>query len=361
MSWKLVRGATLSPKNADTTSHMLSDRNSASGDNAIQTLISVSDGEKKCLIECSIAVPRFHHVSCQGYNRPAEFVISYHRCRRRESPRFRQFCKYPHVVILAWSRSVLVHTVHPIVLSGCGARVGAWRCFDDCVSDFREFLHVFFDVASATASDVVVSSHSAKSAEIRRMWLDCESSPVSFSNTFNWCPRRRCCYLRGRLSWDCPLSFAPVVLPSTSTSAGVTRFRSVTDCVLSLDVVSWLGIAVVAVSGSSGELNCILWIGPIKMGSRLLRGFQWSSSHDWCPTSTDPKTSHSMKNVPEVVFPLRVSTHDIEPCHLVLRSSAHLLCCHVWAKHLRAMLTPICWPVLLVVCTQLPLQRGRLG
>ena len=56
--------------------------------------------------------------------------------------------------------------------------------------------------------------------------------------------------------------------PSASVSAGLTRALSATDCVVSLDVDSWLGAAatVVAVSGSSGRLNCPLGIGPIKMG-----------------------------------------------------------------------------------------------
>ena len=55
--------------------------------------------------------------------------------------------------------------------------------------------------------------------------------------------------------------FAPVVQRTTSASAGLTRVRSGTDCVVSLDVVSWLGaaaVAVVTVSGSSGGLNCTL-------------------------------------------------------------------------------------------------------
>ena len=54
--------------------------------------------------------------------------------------------------------------------------------------------------------------------------------------------------------------------PTASASAGLTRVRSVTDC---LDVVPWLGtaaVAVVAASGSSGGLKCALGIGPIKMG-----------------------------------------------------------------------------------------------
>ena len=48
--------------------------------------------------------------------------------------------------------------------------------------------------------------------------------------------------------------------PSTSASAGLTRVRSVTDCVVSLAVVSWLGtaaVAVFAVSGSSGGLESV--------------------------------------------------------------------------------------------------------
>ena len=64
--------------------------------------------------------------------------------------------------------------------------------------------------------------------------------------------------------------------PSASASAGLTRVRSAADCVVSLDVVSWLGtadvtVAVVAVSGPPGGLKCPLGIGPIKMGSRSLR------------------------------------------------------------------------------------------
>ena len=52
-----------------------------------------------------------------------------------------------------------------------------------------------------------------------------------------------------------------MVQRTTSASAGLTRVRSGTDCVVSLDVVSWLGaaaVAVVTVSGSSGGLNCTL-------------------------------------------------------------------------------------------------------
>ena len=63
--------------------------------------------------------------------------------------------------------------------------------------------------------------------------------------------------------------------PSACSSAGLTRVRSATDCVVSLDVISWLGtvvaVAVVAVPGSSGRLACTLGIGPIRMGSRSLR------------------------------------------------------------------------------------------
>ena len=61
--------------------------------------------------------------------------------------------------------------------------------------------------------------------------------------------------------------------PSASSSAGLTRARSVADCVVSLDVVSWLcaAAAVVVMSGSSGRLERIFGIGPIKMGSRSLR------------------------------------------------------------------------------------------
>ena len=63
--------------------------------------------------------------------------------------------------------------------------------------------------------------------------------------------------------------------PSASASAGLTRVRSATDCVVSFDVVSWLRTvadAVVAVSGSSGGLLLALGIG-ITMGSRSLRTF----------------------------------------------------------------------------------------
>ena len=100
---------------------------------------------KKCLEEC--AVPDFHHMSCQGLHRPTllcgvllslmslEKVLVYVSLqvpsRRHPLP-----------------RSVLVRTVHPIVpVRGLsGARVGAWRYFDDCVFDFRAIPHGVFDV-----------------------------------------------------------------------------------------------------------------------------------------------------------------------------------------------------------------------
>ena len=97
-----------------------------------------------------------------------------------------------------------------------------------------------------------------------------------------------------------------------------------------------------APSGSSGGLNGILGIGPIRVGSRSLRTF--------CGLP-GPKPWHSREWCPNVVFPLCVSKHGFEPCHLLFRSSASVLLSRP-CQTLRAML---------VVCTRLPLRCVRLG
>ena len=65
--------------------------------------------------------------------------------------------------------------------------------------------------------------------------------------------------------------------PSASASGNLTRVLSAADCVAVPDVVSWMGIAgfaAVAAPGSSGDVNCTLGIGPVRMGSRSLRTFK---------------------------------------------------------------------------------------
>ena len=103
------------------------------------------------------------------------------------------------------------------------------------------------------------------------------------------------------------------------------------DCVVSLDVVSWLGtaaVAVNAVSGSSGGLIRTLGIGPIRMGSRSLRTFN-GLPHVTGVGLTGSTSWRSREWCPNVALPLCVSMHGFEPCHSVFRSGAHLFCCHV--------------------------------
>ena len=86
------------------------------------------------------------------------------------------YLQYPRVVHLAFL--AVVYGVHPTSCEGCGGRIGAWHDFDDCVFDVR--FSKCIQRASAIASDAIVSSHSAMSAAIRRIWTDCESSPALF-------------------------------------------------------------------------------------------------------------------------------------------------------------------------------------
>ena len=107
------------------------------------------------------------------------------------------------------------------------------------------------------------------SAGIRRVLTNFESSPAS-------CPTRSTSALTGDVVVVSEvvsvvavpgIETAVFVLctggaPSASVSAGLTRVRHATDCVVSLDVVSWLGDAasvVVLVSGSSGKFEMCLW------------------------------------------------------------------------------------------------------
>ena len=129
--------------------------------------------------------------------------------------------------------------------------------------------------------------------------------------------------------------------PSASDSGNLTRVRSATDCdcVVVPDAVSRFGAAgaaVATVSASSGGLTCNLGIGPIKIGSRSLRTFKRSSSRDWCRFPRIPNHGVQESRIPAS------SLHGCEPCHSVYRSNAHLFCCHVRAKCLRAMRIPVC-------------------
>ena len=101
-----------------------------------------------------------------------------------------------------------------------------------------------------------------------------------FQKCFSNCIRRGRVLALWRIWTGCESSAA--LFPALSTSAlaeddvVVSEIVSavVTGCVVSLEVVSWLGTAaVVAVWGSSGKLKCNLGIGSIKMGARSLRTF----------------------------------------------------------------------------------------
>ena len=132
--------------------------------------------------------------------------------------------------------------------------------------------------ASAIASDVQASSHSAMSAAIRRICTGCEYPPASS-------PTRSTSALAvgvvvAIVSAVVVTGTVGVVLvfrtggaPSAFDSGNLTRVRSATDCdcVVVPDAVSRFGVA--TVSGSSGGLTCNLGIGPIKIGSRSLRTF----------------------------------------------------------------------------------------
>ena len=135
--------------------------------------------------------------------------------------------------------------------------------------------------------------------------------------------------------------------PSASDSGNLTRVRSATDCdcVVVPDAVSRFdaaGAAVATVSGSSGGFDLHSWNRSHQDRFTVTSNFQRSSSSDWVSVSTDPRSLHSGESHPNVVSPLDASVHDCEPCHSVYRSNAHLFCCHVRAKCLRAMRIPIC-------------------
>ena len=147
--------------------------------------------------------------------------------------------------------SVVVHGVDPTPCQGNGGRIGAWRDFDECVFDFREFLEV-----SSTCFSFCI-------------WRGCvlafRQAVIPFQPRFQHAQRVPLLEMllseRSSRLWPS----APVVLPRL-LSGGLTRVRSATDC--SLDVPSWLVTAdavVVAASGASGRLNCTLGIGPNKM------------------------------------------------------------------------------------------------
>ena len=114
--------------------------------------------------------------------------------------------------------------------------------------------------------------------------------------------------------------------PSASASAGLTRIRSATDCGVSLDVVSGLGtaaVAVIAVSGSSGGLLPTLGIG-IAVGSRSLRTFNGIlrvpgvGFHGFQTMAFKRVVSHRRLST------LRFQCTASKSCHSVFRSNAHL-------------------------------------
>ena len=143
------------------------------------------------------------HVTLQCCIDQHHFEVHHGWCRREE-------------VFVSVQWLLAVRSTSCQVFGGC---VGAWRDFDDDLFHFPEFLLVL-RCASATALDVVVSSHSAISAASRRIWISTRS---------------------------------------TSAFAG--------------DVVVLASHAFVLRQIVLSRFAMSFWLGPIKMGSRSLRTF----------------------------------------------------------------------------------------
>ena len=140
----------------------------------------------------------------------------------------------------------------------------------------------------------------------------------------------RRCYrgLRGRSSCGLPRYENVVlvlctggILPLPASHVFVLRHCVLSpdraNCVVSLDVVSWLGtaavaVAVVAVSGSSGGLNCTLGIGPIKMVTRSLRTFNDLPRVTGVDSPKSQIMAFKESGVPTSSFPFCVSMHGFE-------------------------------------------------
>ena len=138
---------------------------------------------------------------------------------------------------------------------------------------------------------------------------------------------------------------APVLLPRLLTLAISRVFVLQTDCVVVPDVVSRFGAAgaaVATVSGSSGGLTCTLGIGPIKIGSRSLRTFNGLPRVTGVGFHGSQIMAFRRSRIPASSLHSAFQRTACEPCHSVYRSNAHLFCCHVRAKCLRAMRIPVC-------------------
>ena len=176
------------------------------------------------LLRCLLTPKNLHHVS-------SAVILRWHRRDKSSFPI--RCCSYPR--------------------QGSGGCVDAWHDFDGCVFDIR-------DVLQQLHLTWLCPGTLPMSAAIRRIWTACESSPASF-------PTRSTSALAGDVvvvsevvSVVAVTGSETVVLvlytggaPSASVSAGPTRDRSAADCVVSLDVVSWLGTAAASVVALSGD------------------------------------------------------------------------------------------------------------
>ena len=158
--------------------------------------------------------------------------------------------------------------------------------------------------ASATALDVVVSSHSAISAASRRIWTSDESSPASF-------PTR-----------------------STSAFAG--------DVVVLASHAFFLRQIVLS------RFAMYFWARSHQDGFAVAANLQWYPSRDWCRIPWVPNHGVQESSVPTSAFhsAFRCTASNHAFC-LVFRSNAHRFRFHVRATCFRTMLIPTGSPVLL--------------
>ena len=171
---------------------------------------------------------------------------------------------------LGLSLSVIVHAVRSTSCQVSGGCVGAWRDFDGNLFHFPEFLLVL-RCASATALDVVVSSHSAISAASRRIWTSGESSPASF-------PTR-----------------------STSAFAG--------DVVVASHAFFLRQIVL-------SRFAMYFWARSHQDGFAVAANFQWYPSRDWCRIPWVPNHGVQESSLPTSAF------HSAFRC----TASNHALC-----------------------------------
>ena len=129
--------------------------------------------------------------------------------------------------------------------------------------------------------------------------------------------------------------FAPVVLPRLLPllASHVFVLRQIV-----LSLLTWsLGLVLLLMLWSLCQdhlADCFLLLESYRDGFTVTANFQWYSSRAWCRF---PRIKNHLRH-----STLRFQCTASKSCHSVFRSNAHLFFCHVRAKHLRAMLIPIC-------------------